>query len=159
MAIWSGIIRGITRMVGWGLRSIGLGIQEMSKKLTSYGIDPYQASVQKDLRNAVAESDYWGTYDSVGKYDEVPQSLMVESDMTMRGRYRTVYEVTLYNPSTDTTITKYASIYHDKNISDARLQNMLDDMFKEREEYYEYKDYVMKSAQRKLVYHRAGYSY
>jgi len=153
------IVRGVTRMIGWGLHKLGMGIQEMAKRLSSYGIDPTQASVQHDLTTAVAESEYWGSYGGVGKYDEVPKSLMVESDLVKRGRYRSVYQVDLYNPVTDEHVTKFASIYHDSNISDARLQNMLEDMYKTKEEYYQYKDFVLKDAQRMLVMHRTGMSY
>lgn len=159
MAIWSGIVRGITRMIGWGLRKIGLGVQEMSKRLMSYGIDPYQASVQRDLRLSVSESDYWGTYDRLSNTDKVPQSMLLETTMGRPRNFRTVYQVTLYNPTTEETITKYSSIYHDRNISNSRLKNILRKMYDERQEYYEYKDFILKDARRMLVYHRQGFAY
>lgn len=159
MGILKKLARSITKVVSFTLRKIGQGIQQIAARIASYGIDIKQPPLIKDLRASIITVDKYGTYSNLGLKEKVPKDMMVETDESMRRRYRTLYEVKLVNPYSGEKIIKYSSIYHDYNIPDKDLKKRLEEMiFAPHESSYQL-DYYVEDMQRVLVWHRAGDEY
>ena len=146
----------ISKVIGWGIRKIGGGIEAIGKKLSEYDLDITDESIGSSVISSMREIDMLESYKDVELFDKVPIEKIISTTDNLSRNYLTKLQVHWNYQFDPVPHAEILTVTHDENLSQSQIENRIRNILDDYSQFEQLGNVNLISVERISVFHKEG---